>query len=550
MKPIRRKPLNRRSFVQGASVLTGSALTFPLVRDAFAQTPEASPAGGETTIVSSVEGVPNAYTAYPEPFKSVDEVPGDGSTVKMLTLSYRPPVPGRDENQYWQELETRLGVTWEADMVPIDTYNERIATTLAGGDLPDFFFLLPGASRPIIYDGLRQGAFLDMTEIVESGQIKDYPNLGALEDYLWEATRFEGKIWGVPKPVLRNNDVTFWRKDWGSVLGTEPLSNREDVHNYLVGVSTEDPDGNGNERDTWGFAPYGGNWNNFLVNQMFKVPYGWRLNDDGTLTAAHETDEYQAALEMCMQLWEDGAYHPDSATIDVAMSTEMVQAGQVGMATNGFAAVFGNTGFRTTVKDAVADAEYEPLIMPGADGGTGVTYQTTGIFGYNALPGAIAGDEERIDTLLRVLDYMYAPFGSEESTFLRYGLEGVHSETTDDGGFALTDQGRAEQGALVYPFLSENYFYYPGAPEETIAAQKHNEEMAKVAVANPAASLFSPAQGEYGATLSQLMTDMYTEVVTGRAGIEKLEEARQQWRERGGDEIRAEFEEMLAESGN
>lgn len=550
MKSLRRKPLNRRSFVRGASVVTGSTLAFPFVRDTFAQTPEASPTGDGSTIVSSVEGVPNAYTAYPEPFQSVEETPGDGSTVKMLTLSYRPPVPGRDDNQYWQELEARLGVTWEADMVPIDTYNERIATTLAGGDLPDLFFLLPGATRPIIYDGLRQGAFLDLTEIVESGKIKEYPNLALYDDYLWEATRFEGKIWGVPKPVLRNNDVAFMRQDWVDVLGSDPTASRDDVHNYLVGVSTEDPDGNGNARDTWGFAPYGGNWNNFILNQIFKVPYGWQLNDDGTLVAAHETDEYQQALEMAMQLFADGAYHPDSATIDVAMATEMVQAGQVGMATNGFAAVFGNSGFRTTVKNLVPDAEYTPIILPGADGGQGVTYQGTGIFGYTALPGAIAGDEERIDTLLRVLDYLCAPFGSEESTFLRYGVEGVHSDPSDDGGFVLTEQGTAEQGALVYPFLSENYFYYPGAPEETIAAQQHNEEMAKVAVSNPAALLFSPAQGEYGATLAQLLTDMYTEVTTGRSGIEKLEEVRGQWRDRGGDEIRADYEAMLAESGS
>lgn len=550
MRSFRRKSVNRRSFVRGASAVTGSALTFPMVRNTFAQTPDASPAaspvGGETTIVSSVEGVPNAYLAYPESFKSVEEAPGDGSTVKMLTLSYRPPAPAKDENPYWQELESRLNVTWEADMVPIDTYNERIATTLAGGDLPDLFFLLPSTSRPIIYDALRQGAFLDMTEIVESGKIKEYSNLAEIPDYMWEATRFEGKIWGVPKPVLRNNDVAFWRKDWGSTLGSESLDSSDSLHDYLVGVSTKDPDGNGNDRDTWGFAPYGGNWNNFLLNQSFAVPYGWRLNDDGSLTAAHETDEYQAALEMAARLFTDGAYHPDSATIDVAMATSMMQAGQVGMATNGFAAVFGNTGFRTTVKETMPDAELEALVMPGVDGGQGVTYQTTGIFGYTALPGAIAGDEERIDVLLKVLNYLYAPFGSEESTFLRYGVEGVHSELGDDGGYVVTEEGKSQQSALVYPFLSENYFYYPGAPEEAVAAQKHNEAMAEVAVANPCALLFSPAQGESGATIGQLMTDVYTEVVTGRSGIDALETARTEWRDRGGDQIRAEYEELLA----
>lgn len=549
MKSITRKSLTRRSLFLGAS---GAALAAPLTRNASAQTPEASPAaspvGGETVVVSSVEGVPNAYLAYPEPVASTDGVPGDGSTVKMLTLSYRPPVPGRDDNAYWQELEKRLGVTWEADLVPIDTYNERISTTLAGGDLPDLFFLLPSASRPIIFDGLRQGAFLDLTDIVESGKINDYPNLAAIPSYMWDATRFEGKIRGVPKPVLRNNDVAMWRKDWGETLGVS-LDNAESVHQYLVDVSTKDPDGNGNERDTWGFVPYGGSWNNFILNQMYAVPYGWRLNDDGTLTAAHETDEYQAALEMAAKLWADGAYHPDSATIDVAMSTEMMTAGQIGMATNGFAAVFGGTGFRTTIKETMPDAELEAIVMPGVDGGQGVTYQGTGIFGYTALPSAIEGDDARIDTLLKVLNYLHAPFGSEESTFLRYGVEGTHSDRGEDGGFVVNELGSTEMGALVYPFLSENYFYYPGAPDEAIAAQKHNEAMAQVAVSNPCALLFSPAQGENGATLSQLITDMYTEVVTGRSGIEKLEEVRGQWRERGGDQIRAEYEELLKAEG-
>lgn len=538
MKPLSRTSIDRRRFVQGASALTGAALVASKARSTVAQT-------DESVIVSSVEGVPNAYLTYPEPFTTVDEVPGDGSTVKMITLSYRPPVPARNENAYWQELETRLGVTWEADMVPIDTYNERIATTLAGGDLPDLFFLLPSASRPIIFDALRQGAFLDLTDIIESGKINDYPNLALIPTHMWEATRFEGKIRGVPKPVLRNNDVTMWRKDWGTSLGIDPQTDGQAVHDYLVTVSTGDPDGNGNARDTWGFAPYGGTWNNFILNQMFKVPYGWRLNEDGTLTAAHETDEYQAALEFAVQLYADGAYHPDSATIDVAMSTEMMKAGQIGMATNGFAAVFGNSGFRTTILDLVPTAELEAMLMPGVDGGQGVTYQGTGIFGYTALPSSIEGDEERIDTLLKVLNYLYAPFGSEESTFLRYGTADVHSTQSDDGGWLLTELGTAEQGALVYPFLSENYFYYPGAPEEAIAAQKYNEAMAAVSVSNPCALLFSPAQGGFGATIAQLITDMYTEVVTGRSGIEKLEEARQQWRERGGDQIRADYEEAL-----
>lgn len=553
MNPTHRSGLTRRNVIKGGTAIAGTSLAFPHARNAFAQatpdaspaaSPVASPAGGEDVIVSSVEGVPNAYLRYPEPFKSVDGVPGKGGTIRMMTLSYSPPPTPKGENEYWKQLEERLGVTWEATLVPIEGYNERISTTFAGGDLPDLMFLLPSSTRPIIYDTINEGAFLDLTDIVESDRIQDYPNLAAIEPYQWDATRFNGRIWGVPKPVLRNNDPTYYRKDWADKLGNG-LGNAQEVRDFLVGVSSDDPDENGNPRDTFGLAPYGGTWDSFTINQIFAVPYGWRDNGDGTLTSSLETDEYRAALEFAAQLYQDGAYHPDSAGIDVTAAVELMRSGRTGMATNGFAAVFGPTGFRSTILEAVPDAQLEAIVMPGVDGGKGVTYRTTGIFGYTAIPATAGEDEERLDEILSVLDYLYAPFGSEESTFLRYGLPDVHSTQLEDGGWEVNDQGGADKSALVYPFLSENYFYYPGMPDEAIAAQKHNEEMAKVAIGNPVASLYSPTNGESGSAVSQYVTDEYSNVVTGRSSIDDWDAVIEEWRSRGGDTIRAEYEEAL-----
>lgn len=540
----RKFSLDRRSLIKASgAAAAGAALTGQSI--VAGQTPEATPGTYPTVIESSIEGVPNAYTAYPEPFKSVDETPGDGSTVRMTTLSYNPPVVEKSENAYWQELESRLGVTYEADLVPADVYSERLSTIIAGGDLPDLLFLLPDPTRPIIYDSISQGAFLDLTEIVESGRIKEYSNLALIPDYMWDATRHEGKIWGVPKAVLRNNDVITWRQDWGNKLGTPVLDNADSMSEFLIGASTKDPDGNGDPRDTWGWVPPMGGWHRFILNQMYRVPNGWRLNDDGTLVAAHETDEYKAALEFGARMFQEGAYHPDSASIDVAMASELMDTGRVGMAANGYAAVFGNSGFRGKLANAIPEADLQPLLVPGFDGGEGASYPISGIYGYVAMPGAIAGDEARIDTLLKVLNYLHAPFGSEESTFFRYGIEGVHSDRTEDGGFQMRPEGFAQRSALVYAFLSENFFYYPGRPEEAILAQKHNERMASVAIENPVLGLFAPAEGEYGAVLNQLITDAYGEIITGRSGIEALDSLRDQWRDRGGDEIRAQLEEAL-----
>lgn len=545
---------SRRQFAGRTAVITGGAVLGGRItgpgRGVRAQaTPAATPQGSAGTIISSIEGVPNAYTQYPEPYTSVSSPPGSGSTVRMMTLSYSPPPTAKEDNRYWQELETRLNVTYEADLVPIANYDERLATLFAGRDLPDLLFLLPSASRPMIYDGFNQGAFFDLTDFVESGQVRNYPNLAAIPAYLWDAARVNGRIWGVPKAVLRNNDPTYLRRDWLDRFGMPALGGPDDAMEYLTLSAENDPDGNGSA-DTWGLAPYGGGWDAFILNQMFKVPYGWRLNDDGTLVNQIETEEYRQALEFARSLFEAGAYHPDSATLTVQQAVDLMVAGRTGMASNGFAALFGPTGFRSRIKEQVPSAALEPIILPAPDGGEAVTYAGPGYFGFTSIAASAAEDESRLNELYGVLDYLFAPFGSEEETFLRYGLPGVHSEAVEGGGFTLTDQGTADRSALVYPFLSENLFFYPGMPGEAEAAQKFNERMASVAVRNPVQNVYSEAQGQNGAAVGQFVADSYTAFVTGREPLEGFDTFVREWRSRAGDQIRDEYEDALRTTGS
>ena len=71
---------SRRSFIQTGAALVGTAAgTIPLSQMASAQTPTASPDVPSGAIVSNVEGVPVAYTTYPDPFKSVEAGPEPGA---------------------------------------------------------------------------------------------------------------------------------------------------------------------------------------------------------------------------------------------------------------------------------------------------------------------------------------------------------------------------------------------------------------------------------------------------------------------------------------
>ncbi|MBA2468669.1 MAG: twin-arginine translocation signal domain-containing protein, partial [Chloroflexia bacterium] len=134
----RRARVSRRTAIKGAAAGVAAAAIGPRITFAQDASPAASPAaGGETFIPSGVEGVPDVYLQYPEPDVTYDGVPGNGGTVRAFTIAYNPPPPPRDENQFWQELERRLGVTWEIDITPQPNYGEKSAVYLAGGELPD-----------------------------------------------------------------------------------------------------------------------------------------------------------------------------------------------------------------------------------------------------------------------------------------------------------------------------------------------------------------------------------------------------------------------------
>lgn len=537
------RSISRRNALRmGAGAAIGALLLPGAAMAQGASTPAATP-NADGVLVSTVEGVPNAYTRMPTPFQSVAAVPGKGDTVRMLTISYSPPPSDKSQNTYWQELEKRLGVTWEPTLVPASSYGEKVSALIAGGDLPDLFFLLISNSAPVIAQSMSQGAFTDLTPYLTGDALADYPNLALYPSYLWENVKFEGKILGVPKPVLRSNDTQFYRSDWAQTLGMTSVATTDDVSKLLVAMAKNDPDGNGSN-DTWGVTGYGGSWNMFTWNQMFSVPYSWRLNDDGTLTNQIETEEYRASIGFARDLFANGAFHPDAAGMDYDTAKTAFLSGKVGMTGEGFAAFFGENSLQVQAQKLNPKATFAPLVTASANGVPGVTYAGQGYFGSMGIPASVT-DEGRVKELLKIVDYLCAPFGSEESNFLRYGLA-EHHDVQPDGSFVRNDKGSADMSALVYPFLSENYFFYPGVEGEAGSAQQLNEQMAKVAITNPTAGLVSATNIERSGELNQLGTDSITAIITGRSDLSALDDYINAWKQGGGDTIRQEFEKAIA----
>src|SRR3712207_4100807 len=142
------------------------------------------------------------------------------------------------------------------------------------------------------------------------------------------------------------------------------------------------------------------------------------------------------------------------------------------------------------IRQAFPQAELTGLLPNVPGGAKAVTRNTQGSFGFTGVPAAVK-DKERVKELLRVLDYLAAPFGSEEWRFLNYGLEGVDHQVTN-GVPVLTDKGIAERGDLVYVMAGLPVFYYPQTPEVAETAQKLATEVIKLGTDDPSWPLYSP----------------------------------------------------------
>jgi putative aldouronate transport system substrate-binding protein len=499
-------------------------------------------AGGK--LPSPAPNVPDAYLTPPPPFKSVAAVPGRGGKVSITKASQRPPAVPHDQNQWWQELEKRLGATVDFTLVPLPQYTEKATALIAAGDIPDVLLISPLAA-PDQYKAVQQGAFTDLTSYLSGDALKAYPNLAQYPASSWKNAAMRGKLYGVPRLGTVFGPALLYRQDWAAKLGIPAPGNADEVLNLFTAMTKNDPDGNG-KPDTWALGGQGADWSMPFLRGIFRVPNGWRKNPDGTLTNQIETDEFRQALAFARKLNEAGLYHPDAATMNRTQATNVLIAGTIGGYADALIQLNGDIRARFEAKRVNPAANLGALTPPGFDGGAGVTYNGTGFGSLAAIPTKQGKDPERARELLRILDYFSAPFGSEEYNFLTFGSEGVHHTVQPDGTRILNDRGRAEIGELGTVVVPPPVFYYPSDPGDAQYLQNAAAQIAALGIDNPALTAFSPTNAVKSVELNQLGADRITAIITGRDPLTALDQYIKDWKARGGDQIRKEYEQDIA----
>lgn len=489
-------------------------------------TPRHIPYEGVKPDIASVGDYGTAgFLRYPDPpVQAVKEKPSTGGTVRLaVALDSAVPTP-MARNAWWQNINQTIGAELQLDTVPTSRYAAKLATLVAGNDIPDIVQIpreMP--DKASVLDAL----FTELSDYIAGDAIAEYPLLANISTVAWKSVVFNGGIYGVPMPLLAVSGRMSIRKDIFDELQLDAAPSNAEEFRELCRALTDA------KVNRW--AMMHPQVTGFIA-EMFGVPNQWRITD-GKFIRDIESDEYLQTMEYIIGMWKEGLFHPDSFSGSLD-TYGMFQSRRVPMIYSGGYAIV-STHF--LFKQADPRLEVGFLAPPKADGGgAAAKHLGSGHYTFVALK---KGPKERTQEMLRVLNSMSAPFGTAEYLAVQFGAkEADYIWDAANGGPVTTARATTEKLPLNYVPGSPNVYYAPGYPGIVTAACDYEKTVLKNVVPLPTIGLYSPTYHSKNAALDRIITNGTSEIVQGRKPLSSWSEVVNDWKRNGGDTMRAEYE--------
>jgi putative aldouronate transport system substrate-binding protein len=491
---------------------------------------------------ATAAGVDPAYLTFPKNVvKSVSETPSRGGEVTVFTRVILATPPPLEQNVAWQAVNKAIGANMKINMVPTAEYNTKLATTIAGNDIPDMVFL---SSLQIL--GIPQfleKACADLTPYVGGDAIKDYPNLANIPTLAWKQTVYNGGIYGVPIPRPYVQGIWYINQSRFEAVGAGQPRNGAEFKQTLQALTNP-------SASQWGIsgdAQYAFGLTGITsVPQlaMFRAPNNWRVGDNGNFIKDIETDEFKAALAYTRDLWESGLFFPDALTTTSSDNKINLVAGRFAVYPDGwfsYPAEYWDRGLKLN-----PPVKFRTLHPFSNDGGSPIWHQYQAFNGMTAIK---KGTPERVKEMLRILNYLAAPFGSEEAFLLEFGVRDIDYTLDANGNPVLTQQGVADT-TVSWRYMAQRpqVLFDANDPEFARVAHADEETIMPVIIPDPSLGLISPTNQAKGGLLLKNFTDALVDFVVGRRPLSEYDSLVATWRSGGGDQMRTEFQQAYAAS--
>jgi putative aldouronate transport system substrate-binding protein len=353
----------------------------------------------------------------------------------------------------------------------------------------------------------------------------------------WQYSVWNGRLAAVPFP---NSGPFPWallyRKDLADRASVRAPKSIDEF--YAFGKAMTQP-----SEGVWAF---GAVFN--MVQMYFKCPGtkgGWRRRAGGGLEHKYELPEYERALEFTARLFKDSLIHPAFVETKGADAKQLFNAGRIVACEDGLGAWLGAQREQQKITSGFL---IQPVPLFAADGLSPLAWGGQEPIFYTFLKKGVG--RERIEEILRVLNWCAAPFGSTEEELASYGVEGVHFVRTDDGSPMPTN--------LWFKEMAGQYRFIGGRPAIEVADDGVPNYVPDILAYEHQTlpymedDFFQGIKISFPANYSKLINateDKVNDVLRGRRPLSDMKQIVREWRNAGGDEGRAFLERTLAASG-
>ena len=531
-----------------ATVAPATVAPTPAAKPASAALPTFVPntSGPKPDFASSGPLYEDGYTKYPtNPVKANGETPpGSGGRVDIFTTAFLPLPPNPvDQNPAWQEVNKQLNASINYNTVSQADFQAKFAALMAGQDLPDI--VLVRDATPNIAQILQTQA-ADLTPYLGGDAVKDYPNLAAIPTFSWKNNGGvqNGHLYLIPihryapgYTLYRNSEV------YDAEIGANYTpKNADDFKRVLQQLNKP-------QQGRWAI----GAWQNTQFQltyfaSTFGAPNNWALETaSGKLTKDFETPQFKEAVDYVRDLVASGLYHPDSLTlVDVNAGRSNFLAGKWILNLEIFGVAWQDLLQRgPKLNPSVTALPVAPFAAH--DGAKPIHYLRPGYIASNMLRKA---PPERIKELLRIMNWIAAPFGSAEDLLLTVGVKDV-DYTLDAAGNAIpTERSNADANLVNWKYHVQHpqVAYATGVPAYAKLATDFEKIAIPVGIPDPVWGLSSSTWEKRGVSLNQTVLDALTDFIAGRRPMSEYDSVVKEWQSSGGDAIRMEFQQAIAAS--
>jgi putative aldouronate transport system substrate-binding protein len=486
----------------------------------------------------------DGYVNYPaSPFKSVADTPGQGGNVTIFVQPLQPPPAPLDQNPAWKEVNKQLNANVQFNLAPSADYQAKLAAMIAGGDLPDIMNLFRGLNGAPNTPQFLEQAAADLTPYLSGDAIKAYPNLAAIPTFAWQncGAMYKGKLYMVPveryapgQQLYR--DISIYDKEIGT--GYVP-KNADDLKRIMQQLNrpSEGRYATGSYQSVAFDVDF--------YKSIFGAPNNWRLESDGKLTKDWETQEYRETVGFLRDLVSAGLFHPDTLTYtNSTQSTVQYTAGKWVLYVLSFGVSWAQIWRYGLQRKPPVD--YAVIYPFAAHDGQKPTHQLS--LGYQSATAVKKASADRVQELLRILNYLAAPFGSQEDLVLTSGIKDIDYTLDANGNPVLNERGNLDANNVPWKYVMQHpqVMYTPDIPGLSKAEYEAEQVEIPLGVADPSQGYYSSTFSSKGTLLTKAFMDGVTDVISSRRPLEDLAKLVADWQSAGGNQIRTELAQAIS----